>query len=226
MEVKVLSHTPDPINVIYKACRTCYSAVGPIGLKEQPYDKMITLIERVTKSGHHSVLEHVSVTFAIEGVSRALTHQLVRHRLASFSQQSQRYVNYAKNGQDTAVDYIVPKTIKKDEEALALYNEMLDRVSDTYKQLVDLGIPAEDARYLLPNATETKIVMTMNFRELLSVSSVRLCSKAQWEIVKMFGAIKKEVSGIDKFLGNFLQPKCQHMGYCNEKEPCGIYSFK
>lgn len=113
MEIKVLAHTPDPINVLYKACRTCYSAVGPINLPEEPYEKMLTLIERVTNSGHHSVLEHISFTFAIEGVSRALTHQLVRHRLASFSQQSQRYVNYAKNGQGTTVDYVIPDTIKK-----------------------------------------------------------------------------------------------------------------
>lgn len=225
MNIEILSATPNPLEVIYKACRTCYSAVGPIRLKEKSIDEMISLIDGTIKSGHHSVLEHVSMTFAIEGVSRALTHQLVRHRLASFSQQSQRYVNYCKGKETTDVDFIVPKTIKKNTEALNEYQLLIEEIKRAYKKLIDIGIPAEDARYILPNATETKLIMTMNFRELFTVSSIRLCFRAQWEIVELFGKIKKEVFKIDEYLASKLQPKCQNLGYCNEDKSCGKYTF-
>lgn len=226
MRVEILAATGDPIAVIYKACRTCYSPAGPINMKIKSRDDMLALISETMKSGHHSVLEHVSFTLAIDGVSRALTHQLVRHRLASYSQQSQRYVNYAKTSETTDVNFIEPKTILKNQVAHDAYQELLEQVKKTYKLLAESGIPAEDARYVLPNATETKLVMTMNYRELLNVSAVRLCFRAQWEILDMFKKIKQEITKIDPFLGSKLLPKCQHAGYCSESKPCGKYKFK
>lgn len=225
MRIEILAATPSPLEVVYKACRTCYSPLGPIDMKLTDRDSMIALINETMTSGHHSVLEHICFTIAIDGVSRALTHQLVRHRLASYSQQSQRYVNYAKNQQETAVGFVEPLSIQRNPQANDLFQQVCNTLKTAYKQLVDLGIPAEDARYLLPNATESKLVMTMNYREILAVSSIRLCYRAQWEIVELFALIKKSIAKIDSFLGSKLLPKCQHNGYCSESKPCGKYKF-
>ena len=131
-------------------------------------------------SGHFSTLEHASYTFAVDGVSRALTHQLVRHRIASFNQQSQRYVKFT-NGLAT----VKPESIAADEETNAVFDEAIEAAIAAYEKLLAAGVPAEDARYLLPNAAETKIVITMNVRELLHFFSLRCCNRAQWEIRDM-----------------------------------------
>ena len=129
--------------------------------------------------GHHSVIEHAVFTFSVEGVSRALTHQLVRHRVASFSQQSQRYVSM-----DSAT-YVTPHTIEGNADAEKLFDSVMDDIWDAYKKLEGMGIPAEDARYLLPNGCTTNITITMNARELLHFFSLRCCNRAQWEIREM-----------------------------------------
>jgi thymidylate synthase (FAD) len=134
------------------------------------------LLKRTVGSGHHSVVEHAVFTFSIEGVSRALTHQLVRHRIASYSQQSQRYVRF-----DDA-DYVVPPEIEKDPDALATFGKAVEDAWGSYRQLVDMGIPEEDARYVLPNAATTNITVTMNARELIHFFRLRCCLRAQWEI--------------------------------------------
>ena len=170
------------------------------------------MIKKVVKSGHLSVMEHVSFTFSISGVSRVLTHQLVRHRMASYSQQSQRYVKQK-------TDVVIPYTIKG--EYRDKYEKMIDNIFSFYKEMVDNGIPKEDARYILPNATYTTIVMTMNFRELYHTASLRLCFRAQWEIRRMFEEIAKEVSKADPFLGGMLVPTCKILGYCPEEKTCG-----
>ena len=128
------------------------------------------------ESGHASPIEHVSFTFALSGVSRALTHQLVRHRIASYNQQSQRYVSYDEP------TFIVPPVIEADEQVRERFLTACQEAFGSYRSLLDAGIPAEDARYLLPNAMETKIVVTMNIRELLHFFSLRSCRRAQWEI--------------------------------------------
>ena len=135
------------------------------------------MLGTIMRSGHFSTLEHVSYTFAVDGVSRALTHQLVRHRLASFNQQSQRYVKFT-NGLDT----VKPASVSGDAEASRVFDEAIEQAKEAYARLVELGVPAEDARYLLPNAAETKIVITMNVRELLHFFELRCCNRAQWEI--------------------------------------------
>jgi len=140
-------------------------------------ERVNSVLTTIMKSGHFSTLEHASYTFAIEGVSRALTHQLVRHRIASFNQQSQRYVKF-KDG----VSVVTPHTIEESPEAQAVFDQAIDACVQAYEKLLEAGIPAEDARYLLPNAAESKIVVTMNVRELLHFFSTRCCNRAQWEI--------------------------------------------
>ena len=129
------------------------------------------------KSGHYSTLEHASYTFAVDGVSRALTHQLVRHRLASYSQQSQRYVSFDEN-----ISIVKPESVQDGAEKEQVFDGAIKLVVEAYLKLLEAGVPAEDARYLLPNAVETKIVVTMNIRELLHFFTLRCCRRAQWEI--------------------------------------------
>ena len=131
-------------------------------------------------AGHTSTLEHASYTFAVDGVSRALTHQLVRHHIASFNQQSQRYVKFT-DGLAT----VKPESVAANEETNAVFDEAIAAAIEAYEKLLAAGVPAEDARYLLPNAAETKIVITMNVRELLHFFSLRCCNRAQWEIREM-----------------------------------------
>ena len=178
MQVELLYHTPDPERAIATAARLCYAPVGAAELMESmPEERVESVLSTIMASGHFSTLEHASYTFAIDGVSRALTHQLVRHRLASFNQQSQRYVKF-KDG----LPFVEPPTIMDDEEAQEVFLAFMEEAQSAYSRLIDLGIPAEDARFVLPNAVETKIVVTMNVRELLHFFSLRCCNRAQWEI--------------------------------------------
>jgi len=140
-------------------------------------DAQRKVLRVILTSGHFSALEHASYTFAVDGVSRAMTHQLVRHRLASYNQQSQRYVSF---GDEPC--FIVPPAVAADPAALERYNAANASAFLAYRDLIDSGVEAEDARYLLPNAVETKIVVTMNMRELLHFFEVRCCNRAQWEI--------------------------------------------
>ncbi len=178
MQVELLYHTPDPERAIATAARLCYAPVGAKELMEtMPPERVASVLSTIMAGGHFSTLEHASYTFAIDGVSRALTHQLVRHRLASFNQQSQRYVKF-KEG----IEVIKPDTIAKNEKANALFDSAMQVAEQAYADLVELGILAEDARFVLPNAAETKIVVTMNVRELLHFFELRCCKRAQWEI--------------------------------------------
>ena len=181
MHVELLYHTPDPERAIATAARLCYAPVGAAELMEtMPEERVRSVLSTIMSSGHFSTLEHASYTFAVDGVSRALTHQLVRHRLASFNQQSQRYVKFA-----DGVDVVVPDTVKATPETEAVFDEAIEACVSAYKKLLDAGVPAEDARYLLPNAAESKIVVTMNVRELLHFFNLRCCNRAQWEIREM-----------------------------------------
>ena len=178
MDVRLLNHTPDPERAIAAAARLCYAPVGAAELTESMSEEAIRrVLKTIITSGHTSALEHASYTFAIDGVSRALTHQLVRHRLASYNQQSQRYVTYAEEP-----TFVTPPSVASDPVAAERFAEATRAAFDAYRALIDAGMPAEDARYLLPNAMETKIVVTMNIRELLHFFELRCCKRAQWEI--------------------------------------------
>ena len=178
MDVRLLNHTPDPERAIAAAARLCYAPVGAAELTETMSDEAVRrVLKTIITSGHTSALEHASYTFAVDGVSRAMTHQLVRHRLASYNQQSQRYVTYAQTPA-----FVTPPSVADDPAAFEAFALATRAAFDAYRSLVDAGIPAEDARYLLPNAMETKIVITMNVRELLHFFELRCCKRSQWEI--------------------------------------------
>ena len=221
------------VPLIYTACRTCYSELAPQEIFDRaargeiPLEKQRELISRVIESGHGSTIEHVVFTFAISGVSRTLTHQLVRHRVGvAFDQQSQRYVSY-KKGAAT----MEPVTIAEaGDEVRGRYEEHIEQAIRLYGELAEEGIPAEDARFVLPNATRTNLVMTANLRALIHMSGLRLCTMAQWEIRRLFQLIRHEVFAVSPFLGSFLAPKCVALGYCDEAgnrdEHCPIRPHK
>ncbi len=217
MQVELLYHTPDPERAVATAARLCYAPVGASELMEtMPEEKVRSVLATILASGHHSTLEHASYTFAIDGVSRALTHQLVRHRLASFNQQSQRYVKYA-----DGLDVVTPETIASDSEAAELFEDVVAKTVETYQKLLELGVPAEDARYILPNAAETKIVVTMNIRELLHFFNVRCCNRAQWEIRDLAWKMLELARPTAPFIFALAGPGCVR-GACPEgKMTCG-----
>ncbi|MFP3872183.1 MAG: FAD-dependent thymidylate synthase [Candidatus Natronoplasma sp.] len=179
MRVELINHTPEPDRSAAHAALTCYSEKVP-EKGEMSREQIEDILEKIRESGHHSVIEHASFTFAIHEVSRSLTHQLVRHRLASYSQQSQRYVDIED------FDPVVPDSIKEDEEAEEIFDELMEQIQQTYIELKEKDdVPLEDARYVLPNATRSNIIVTMNARELWHFFSLRCCKRAQWEIREM-----------------------------------------
>ncbi|MFH1692150.1 MAG: FAD-dependent thymidylate synthase [Candidatus Omnitrophota bacterium] len=233
VHVRLLEMTQNAVALMYAACRQCYSqkfAGEFFDQRSEDTDKQAEFVRKVIASGHESPLEHVKFTFAIEGVSRALTHQLVRHRVASYSQQSQRYVK------ESHFDYIIPPSIAGDEELKCEFLEVLAQIQTGYNKLLErfkakgcVGEKAnQDARFLLPQAAETKIVVTMNCRELLHFFHHRCCARAQWEIknlaCKMLEIAKKELPQVFDHAG----AKCESLGYCpeGEKFTCRRYPLK
>jgi thymidylate synthase (FAD) len=179
MEVKLIAYTPKPDMVCAAAAFTSWKKKTTAQLFEELSEKeALDFLKMVMGFGHFSVTEHATFTFSISGVSRALTHQLVRHRIASYTQQSQRYVKFAKN----EIEYVTPPTIAGDKEAKKIYDDLMKAVADTYEKLIGRKIPPEDARFVLPNAATTNIVVTMNARELLHFIRLRTCERTQWEI--------------------------------------------
>ncbi|MCX8084738.1 MAG: FAD-dependent thymidylate synthase [Calditerrivibrio sp.] len=204
LSVRLLSHTPDPERVVALSAKLCYSDASIGELLDKISEKEQTLfIEKIVKIGHHSVLEHISFTFGIEGVSRALTHQLVRHRIASYSQKSQRYVKHRED-----IDYIVPPSIKHHERYYVRYAALMKELALLYSEMISQDIPAEDARYILPNACETKIIVTMNARELLHFFKLRCCNRAQWEIRQMAEEMLKLCMEVAPAVFKFAGPGC------------------
>lgn len=175
MNVQLLAHTPAPEQLVAASAKLCYSAASIADLAAIEADKAAEFISRLPEA-HQSPLEHVSFTFGIEGVSRAMLAQITRHRIASFSVQSQRYVNMDEFG------YVIPPSIAANQDALDEYEHFMDRADLVYTYLRSSGIPAEDARFVLPNACETRMIVTMNARELMHFFSLRCCKRAQWEI--------------------------------------------
>src|SRR5436309_12164344 len=206
------------VPLVYTACRTCYSELEPQEIFRKATEgeinpaSMQRLISNVIESGHGSTIEHIVFTFAVSGVSRTLSHQLVRHRAGvAFDQQSQRYVKY--KGAAT----MLPATIAEgDPELRGRYEEQVDGALGLYGELVAAGVPGEDARFVFPNATRTNLVMTTNLRALIHMSGLRLCTMAQWEIRRLFQLIRHEIFSVSPFLGAFLAPKCVPLGYCDE----------
>jgi thymidylate synthase (FAD) len=220
IEVKLLDHSSDPIRSLYVAYRTAYSALTPMQIEDRISDERITreqmldFIAKRLESGHASPLEQVWFEFGISGVTRAFSHQFVRHRMGiSFEQQSQRYVTF-KGGE---FPYTVPDSVKEAglEDDL---NTEFDRLASLYDRMVRAGVPAEDARFVLPNATNTNFKITVNFAELLHIADLRLCTRAQWEFRKVVAMMRAELMRRFPELARYLQPKCgeRRQGYCDE----------
>ena len=208
MKVTLTRVTENPVGAIEEAACNCYNS-EPTGGK---------IMKSCYKSGHHSVLEFCDFTFHIEGVSRALTHQLVRHRLASYAQRSQRYCN------EDGFDYVIPFSVKQDLEKTQAYNRAMLYAEKAYRELQELDIPNEDARYVLPNACASVIEVKMNFRTLIHFMNERLCTRAQWEIREMAKEMKRCVEEQYPELAKYLVPKCEiHEGmpFCTEHSSCG-----
>lgn len=240
MKVKLLAHTPEPEKVISMAAKLCYSPVGVDEIeKNLNHESIEKFLNMLINMGHESPLEHVTFTFAIEGISRSCSHQIVRHRIASFSQQSQRYVKLEQ------FDYIIPPHIEKIKEAKKIFIESMKRDQEDYDKLVDIlfekhckrlieegktekqaktqgeKMAIEDARYVFPNACETKMVFTINTRSLYNFFDHRCCDRAQWEIRELATEMLKQVKEVAPILFKNCGPKCVK-GPCSEgKMSCG-----
>lgn len=187
MKVKLIAYTPNPEQVLMNAAAECYQTEPKIGI-----------VKNCIKRGHTSVVEHVSFTFQIDGISRACSHQLVRHRIASFTQKSQRYVN------ESQFEYVTPLTINNNDVLLDYYNHLMDEIQKTYDILISYGIPKEDARYVLPNACTTSLTLTMNLRSLLNFWKLRTDKHAQWEIRELANKMLEQVLNVLPNLGDVI----------------------
>ena len=226
MKVKLIRFTADPEILCGAAALTSTKSGSPSEIFEKmDLEKARQIIKRVTGYGHASVIEHASFTFSIEGVSRAMTHQLVRHRIASYTQQSQRYVTY-----DTLEKYVTPPSIEENSEAKRIFNSALKKISETYHKLLEMGIPKEDARFILPNAAKTNIIVTMNARELRHFFNLRCCRRSQWEIRQVAIEMLKQAKNAAPSLFENAGPSCVELGYCPEgrmKPPeCNVEEIK
>ena len=241
MKVELISHTPEPEKLAATAAKLCYSSsdIGSLrdGLTEE---KVSSFVEMIASIGHESVLEHVTFTFGIEGISRACSHQLVRHRIASYSQKSQRYVN------ENSFEFITPPEIEAIPEANAEFNRIIDEITAGYDKIADLltdkhkadlmaqgldekqaaskarKLANEDARFLLPNACETKIIVTMNVRSLFNFFRHRCCNRAQWEIRAVANEMLRLCLETAPHIFAHSGPSCVAEGKCPEgKMTCG-----
>ena len=211
MKVELINHTQNPIGAIENAASTCYDSM-PSGEGK--------IFRHCYKSGHHSVLEFAEFSFRISGVSRALTHQLGRHRMASYAQRSQRYCV------EDGFEFVTPNSVSANAEANDIYQNVIQNIQKAYNELIALGVPAEDARMILPNACASVICVKMNLRELIHFCNERLCACAQWEIRAMAREMVKAVVEVEPELKTLLVPKCEaHAPYCfcteTKKRSCG-----
>ena len=238
IKVKLLAHTPNPDAVVAAAAKLCYSKVGVEQISEKLTDEEVKrFVNHLVEMGHESPIEHVTFTFGIEGISRSCSHQIVRHRIASYSQQSQRYVKL------NQFEYIIPPEIEKIPEAKKIFIETMEKDQKAYDELVKLlmkeKIPKddmlskqqynaiekqaiEDARYVFPNACETKMVVTMNARSLYNFFSKRCCNRAQWEIRELADLMLEECEKVAPILFSNCGAPCATTGKCPEgKMSCG-----
>lgn len=227
MKVTLLNHSPNPEKIIAAAARLCYTSKDIDELLEGlTEEKVNTFIDKLTALGHESPLEHITFTFGVEGISRACSHQLVRHRMASYSQKSQRYVK------EKDFDYVIPESIQDFSTDWKLdvdfddgikgyceshldYEGLMSIISSWYEQALRAGIPEEDARYVLPNACTTSIIVTMNIRSLFNFFKLRVCNRAQWEIRELAREMLKLCKEISPKLFSNAGPGCVR-GACTE----------
>lgn len=233
MKVRLITHTPDPERVIATAAKLCYSSSDIESLMEGlTPEKAEMFLNMLFSLGHESPIEHVTFTFAIEGISRACSHQLVRHRIASYSQKSQRYVD------ETQFDYVIPDSIKNNAVARDVYDTLMSSIQLGYdtirktliKDFVNDGMDEkaaekkanEDSRMVLPNACQTSIIVTMNVRSLFNFFKLRCCNRAQWEIRELAIEMYKLCENVSPDIFRHAGPSCAVTGKCSEgKMSCG-----
>jgi thymidylate synthase (FAD) len=215
LKVGLISFTKDPEITCAKCAAVSWRRKG---MKEMSLDEARDVVRRVIGYGHESVIEHACFTFFVENISRGLTHQLVRHRIASYTQQSMRYVDLSKSSNY----FIKPRTISEKEELNELFDDVMTKCKNAYDRLRKSGIPPEDSRFVLPIATQTKIAVTMNARELGHFFSMRCCLRAQWEIQQLANNMLRICKSVAPSLFENAGPSCVKLGYCPEGElTCG-----
>jgi len=214
MRVDLIRYTPDPEKVVAAAARLCYSSDSVSDLCERLDDERVaSFVRKLREMGHLSPFEHVSFQFSIDGVSRALSHQLVRHRIASYSQRSQRYV------EEKGFEFVIPPSVKQNLEALGRFETVMARLQEDYRELLN-SVPAEDARYVLPNACTTSLMASFNARSLLNFFEHRTCIRAQWEIRFLAERMLELVRIVAPNLFSEAGPTCVTQGICRQ----GAYS--
>ena len=215
LKVKLIAHTPDADKVVAADAKLCYSAAGVDTLMDGlTADKVEAMCQKLADLGHESPIEHASYTFAVEGVSRALLAQLTRHRIASYSVQSQRYVDKAEFA------YIIPPSIEDDPELREKYVDCMEMLDTYYTYFRSANIPNEDARFVLPNACDTRIIFTMNARSLHNFFRLRCCNRAQWEIRTMADEMLRLCREVSPVLFRNAGPSCAVTGKCSEGAMC------
>jgi thymidylate synthase (FAD) len=222
LEVQLIDYARDPLQKLYGAYRTCYTPKTPGEVWAEIDAGTITpeairdFVQERLKTGHASPLEQVVFWFGVSGVSRSLSHQLVRHRIGiSFEQQSQRYVKY----REERLEYVTPKSWAERPDLRDEYDRLMHDITRVYRRALAEGIPAEDARFVLPNATPTNFQIMVDFAELLHIADLRLCWRAQWEIRHLVALMRRAVVKAIPEVGGYLQPKCgeRRTGYCDER---------
>ncbi|MGE4273367.1 MAG: FAD-dependent thymidylate synthase [Desulfitobacterium sp.] len=210
MNVELIQYTPDPEKVIAAAARLCYSPDPVPELMERLDDeKVADFVQKLRSMGHLSPFEHISFQFSIDGVSRALSHQLVRHRIASYSQRSQRYVK------ESGFEFVTPPSIRKNPQALERFERIMNTLQEEYQALLEAA-PAEDARYILPNACTTSLMATFNARSLMNFFEHRTCMRAQWEIRILAERMLELVREVAPNVFGQAGPTCVTQGVCHE----------
>ena len=218
MNVKLIGFTPNPEKLPAMAAKLTHSKTKPEELDKSSDKELKAILEQVMNLGHTSVIEHANFSFAISDVSRSLTHQLVRHRIASYAQQSQRYVDFKEP------NYVTPPKIEKNKKMKKAYDETMSNIWKEYNKLLEMGIPAEDARFILPNAAYTNIIVSMNARSLLNFFELRCCQHAQWEIRQLANKMLQEVKKVAPTIFKKAGPACKSKGICPEnKKDCPLY---
>lgn len=218
MNVKLIGFSPNPEKMPAMAAKLTHSKIKPEDLDKSSDKELKAILEHVMNQGHTSVIEHTCFTFAISDVSRSLTHQLVRHRIASYAQQSQRYVDFKEP------NYVIPPKIAKNKQMKEAYEKTMNTIWEQYNKLLEMGIPAQDSRFVLPNAACTNIIVTMNARSLLNFFELRCCMHAQWEIRQLANKMLKEVTKVAPIIFKNAGPMCKSKGICPEnKEDCPLY---
>lgn len=217
MKVTMIAHTPNPELIVSLSGKICYSkyTISECVKNGMDTNEIKKFIDKLISLGHESPLEHVSFTFGIEGISRACSHQLVRHRIASYSQKSQRYVS------ENDFDFVLPESILNNEEAKSSYDYCMNIIDQTYNELVKIGIEKEDARMVLPNACETQIIVTMNARSLLNFFKHRCCNRAQWEIREVADEMLRQCKKVAPNLFSNAGPSCLYSKCSEGNMSCG-----